>query len=101
MVTTVEAAAVERSHTRATPPWLQPVWTVGSWLERTFVIAANLAYVSWGVAIIRGDFPAEWAGWVAIISGAVIAAWAALTDYWFQHMTLVAPLAIGVALVIV
>ncbi len=55
--------------------------------------------MSWGVAIIRGDFPAEWAGWVAIISGALIAAWTALTDYWFQHMTLLGPLAIGVALV--
>ncbi len=100
MITAVEAAAVVRRDTGATPPWLQPAWDAGGWLERTFVIAANLAYVAWGVAIVRSGFPSDWVGWVAVVSGGLIAAWASLSDYWFQHMTLLTPIAVGIALLL-
>ncbi len=100
MITTVEAGAVERARTGLTPPWMQPAWDAGGWLERGFIITANLGYVALGVAILRSGFPADWAGWVAVISGVFLAAWAALREDWFQHMTLVTPLALGVALVL-
>ena len=64
------------------------------------VVAANLAYVAWGVAMVDSGFPAEWAGWVAFISGLLLAVWASLQDNYFQHMTLITPLVVGVALLL-
>ena len=100
MITTVAAGALERQRTGSAPPWMQPAWDAGGWLERGFIITANLGYVAIGVAILRSGFPADWAGWVAVISGTVLAAWAALREDWFQHMTLVTPLVVGVALLL-
>lgn len=100
MVTTIAAAAEDRRKTGSIPGWAHPVWRTAWWLERAFVIGANLAYVAWGIAIVATGFPAVWAGWVAIISGALIAAWASLRDYFFQHMALLAPIVIGIALLL-
>lgn len=100
MVATVAEAADRRAETGRTPAWVQPAWRSTWWLERTFVIGANLAYVAWGVGIVRTGFPAEWAGWVAIVSGALIAAWASLRESFFQHMVLLTPIVLGVALLL-
>ena len=97
MATTIGRAAADGS----VPAWAEPVWQASGWLERAFVVGANLAYVSMGVGIVASGYPAEWAGWVAIVSGALLAVWASLRDYFFQHMTLVTPLALGVALLLV
>ncbi len=56
--------------------------------------------MAWGVAIVRSGFPSDWVGWVAVVSGGLIAAWASLSDYWFQHMTLLTPIAVGIALLL-
>lgn len=100
MVTTIGHAAGERDEDGSVPPWAFPVWQSTWWSERFFVIGANLAYVAWGIGIVAGGFPATWAGWVAIASGALIAAWASLREYFFQHMVLVTPLVLGVALIL-
>ena len=96
MATTIGKAAEEGSM----PAWAAPIWQASGWIERAFVIGANLAYVAIGVGIVSSGYPAEWAGWVAIASGALIAAWASLRDYFFQHMVLVTPLVLGVALLL-
>ena len=100
MTTTVAAAAVVKRETSTSPGWLKPMWDSFGMMERTFVIAANLAYAAWGVAIVDSGFPAEWAGWVAFVSGLLLAVWAAAQDYFFQHMTLITPLVVGVALLL-
>lgn len=100
MVAAASTAADRRSETGETPAWLHPVWNAAWWLERCFVVGANLAYVAWGWAMVASGFPAEWAGWVAIVSGAAIAAWASLRDYFFQHMVLFTPIVVGVALIL-
>jgi len=100
MVATVADAAEDRRKTGSIPGWAQPVWRTAWWLERAFVIGANLAYVAWGIAIVATGFPAVWAGWVAIVSGALIAIWASLRNYFFQHMALLTPIVIGVALLL-
>ena len=66
----------------------------------SIVVAANAAYVAWGVAILRSGFPADWVGWVAIVTGVLIALWASLTDDWFQHLTLITPIALAIALLL-
>lgn len=96
MVATVRTGA----DTGTSETWVLPAWRSTWWLERSFIIGANLAYVAWGVGILRSGFPADWAGWVAIATGALVAAWASTREYFFQHMTLITPIAIGVALVL-
>ena len=96
MATTIGRAAADGT----VPAWAEPVWQASGWVERAFVIGANLAYVAMGFGIVASGYPAEWAGWVAIVSGALLAAWASLRDYFFQHMTLVTPVALGVALLL-
>jgi hypothetical protein len=82
------------------PAWAMPAWTATWWLERAFIIGANLAYVAWGVGIVASGFPATWVGWVAIVSGGLIAVWASLSEYFFQHMVLITPVLLGVALLL-
>ena len=95
------AATIGRAAEEGTvPAWAEPVWQASGWVERAFVIGANVAYVSMGVGIVSSGYPAEWVGWVAIASGAFIAVWASTRDYFFQHMTLITPLALGVALLL-
>jgi hypothetical protein len=96
MAATIGRAAAEGS----VPAWAEPAWQASGWVERAFVIGANVAYVAMGVGVVSSGYPAEWAGWVAIASGALIAAWASLRDYFFQHMVLVTPIALGVALLL-
>lgn len=100
MVTTIADAAEERRATASTPGWVQPVWRTAWWLERAFVVGANLAYVAWGVGMVATGFPAVWVGWVAIVSGGLIAAWASFGDYFFQHMALITPIVLGIALLL-
>jgi hypothetical protein len=69
-------------------------------LERAFVIGANLAYMACGIGIVTSGFPAPWAGWIAIASGALIAACASLREYFFQHMVLITPIILGIALIL-
>jgi hypothetical protein len=96
----VAAAAKAHDERGAVPPWLLPLWAASGVAERTFVVSANLAYVAWGVAMVDSAFPTEWAGWTVFITGLLLAAWASLQDYFFQHMTLIGPIVIGVALIV-
>jgi hypothetical protein len=96
----VAAAAEVHKETGGIPSWLGPLWAASGIAERTFVVSANLAYVAWGIAMVDTGFPAEWAGWTAFITGLLLASWASLQDYHFQHMTLITPIAVGVALVL-
>lgn len=96
MAATIGRAAEEG----AVPAWAEPAWQASGWIERMFVVGGNIAHVAIGVGIVASGYPVEWAGWVAIISGALIALWASLRDYFFQHMVLIAPIALGVALIL-
>jgi hypothetical protein len=100
MVATIASASDAMVDGDAVPAWAMPAWTATWWLERTFVIGANVAYVAWGIGIVASGFPATWVGWVAIITGGAIAIWASLREYFFQHMVLITPVVLGVALVI-
>jgi hypothetical protein len=100
MSTAVSSASIVRRESGTTPDWLASVWQASWWVERSFVIGANLAYVAWGVGIVDSGFPSEWVGWVAIITGGLIALWASFSDYIFQHLALLTPIALGVALIL-
>jgi len=68
------------------PAWAEPVWQASWWIERAFVVGGNVAHVAIGIGIVASGHPAEWVGWVAIGSGALIAAWASLRDYFFPAL---------------
>lgn len=100
MVSTISRAAEVHAESGDVPPWALPAWTSTWWIERAFIIGANLAYIAWGAAIVSSGYPATWAGWVAIVSGAVLVAWVSLREYFFQHLVLITPIAIGMALLV-
>lgn len=100
MVATIGHASDATGDGDTLPAWAMPAWTASWWLERAFVIGANLAYVAWGIGIVASGFPATWVGWVAIVSGVLIAVWSAVREYFFQHMVLITPIALGIALLI-
>lgn len=93
-------AAVERATTGATPGWVQPLWAIGWMCELTWVLAANAAAIGFGVAIVRGDVLAAWAGWTAIVIGLVIVGAVSATRYAFPQMGLLVPIVLGVAALI-
>ena len=64
-----EMAARVRRDTGATPGWLEPMWTAASWAETTYIILASLAYVVWGVGMVKSGFPSAWAGWASMAIG--------------------------------
>ncbi|MDX1659360.1 MAG: hypothetical protein R3343_11110, partial [Nitriliruptorales bacterium] len=45
----VLSAARERDTTGETPTWLEGLWNGAWWAELTYVLAANVAFVAWGV----------------------------------------------------
>lgn len=100
MVMAVDQVAQTRDDGDEVPGWARAVWDSSWRFERFFVVTANLAYVVWGLAIIDSGFPASWVGWVAGGSGLLIAGWASVRDYFFQHMTLITPIVVGIALIL-
>ncbi len=81
-------------------PWLDPLWTVVGWAEVAYVAGTAAAYVVFGVAMVDSAFPAVWAGWIAIVVGAVALAGAVLARAYviFPELPLIVPFIVGVAL---
>jgi hypothetical protein len=93
-------ASTERTDTGVTPSWVQPLWAAGWMSELTWVIAANIAAVLFGIAVVGGNLVDAWAGWVAIAIGTGISVTVATTRYAFPEMGLLAPIVFGVALLV-
>ncbi|MGA7271304.1 MAG: hypothetical protein WB239_09560 [Acidimicrobiia bacterium] len=93
-------AAAERAESGATPSWIHPLSGMVYLAEGSWVIGSNLAFVPLGVAIIRADMPAVWAGWAAVALGGAIAVTVVAMRDGFPQMPLLVPLVVGVALLI-
>jgi hypothetical protein len=95
-------AARVRRDTGATPGWLEPMWTAASWAETSYIILASLAYVAWGVGMVKSGFPATWAGWASIAVGGLSVIGVAIAPFrlGFPQLPLLVPIVLGVALVI-
>ena len=98
--TVVKAAAGVRSTAGATPDWLEGFWNAGWWAEFLFVMAANLAAVVWGLAMLDSGYPADWMGWTAIVIGALAVLMVGYTREAFPHLGVIVPVVLGVALVL-
>lgn len=99
----VGLAARVRRDTGTTPGWLEPMWTAAGWAETTYIILASLAYVVWGLGMVKSGFPAPWAGWASIVAGglSVIGVIAFPSRLGFPQLPMLVPTVLGVALVIV
>ncbi|HUF15114.1 MAG TPA: hypothetical protein VMQ46_04445 [Acidimicrobiia bacterium] len=97
-----EIAARVRRDTGTTPGWLDPMWTAASWAETTYIILASLAYVAWGVGMVKSGLPSAWAGWASMAIGglSVIGVMIAPSRLGFPQLPLLVPIVLGVALVI-
>lgn len=101
----VQAAAVseaskQRAETGTTPSWLHPFWNGAFVAELLWISGANLAYALIGVTILQTGLVAEWAGWVALVGGVIIAAGVLITREGFPQLGYLPPAAIGIALLI-
>ncbi len=93
-------AAERRHETGETPEALAPFWSLAYFAEMSSIVISNLAFVGFGVAVLLTSVPAAWAGWTAIVAGALLAVVVVLTRFGFPHMVLLVPVVLGIALVL-
>jgi hypothetical protein len=96
----VSEAAKQRADTGTTPPWLHPLWNGAFIAELSWITGANLAYALIGVTILQTGLVADWAGWVALVAGGLIAVGVLITREGFPQLGYLLPAAIGIALLI-
>jgi hypothetical protein len=95
-------AARIRGETGTTPGWLEPMWTVASWAETSYITLTSIAYVAWGVSVVTSGFPATWAGWASMAVGGLSAIGLVIAPsrIGFPQLPLLVPIVLGIALVI-
>ena len=98
--TSMRRAAAIRAATGVTPDWLEAAWSAAWWSELTFVAAANVAFIVWGVAILDTGFPADWMGWAAIGLGVAALLMVGFAREAFPQLGVIVPIILGVALLV-
>jgi hypothetical protein len=96
----VSVAAAQRAETGETPAWIHPLWNAAYVTEIVWIVGANIAYVLFGLAVVSTGLVAAWAGWAAIIGGALIPVVVVVMRDGFPQLALFAPAIIGVALIL-
>ena len=96
----VSEAAKQRAETGATPAWLHPLWNAAYLTEIVFIAGSNLAYSLMGLGILRSDLVADWAGWLALVGGLLIAVIVLAMREGFPQLAYILPAVIGIALLI-
>lgn len=96
----ISVAASQRADSGDTPAWIHPFWQSGYLAEGVWIIGTNLSYVVIGIAILESGLVADWAGWLAIIGGALIPVVVVFTRNGFPQLGMLIPAALGVALLI-
>lgn len=96
----VSEASKQRTEAGVTPEWIHPFWNAAFLLEVVWIVGSNIAYSLVGVAILQTGVVADWAGWVALIAGAVTAVVVLFVRDGFPQLGILVPAVIGVALLI-
>ena len=98
----VGVASQARRDAGTTPGWLEPMWAAANWAEVSYIVLTALAYIVFGVAMVRAAVPATWAAWASISIGAVSAIGMVLAParVGFPQLPLVVPALLGFALMI-
>ena len=93
-------AAKQKAETGETPSWVAPLGSAAYVAEATWVIAANIAYVFLGAAVLASGLLPAWAGWSAIGIGSALALLVLLARSGFPQMSDLAPFVLGVAAIL-
>jgi hypothetical protein len=96
----VRVGALRRKETGETPDWFDVAWTGAWWAELTFVLSANVAFLTWGLLMVDTGFPATWMGWTAVIMALIALVMILFVREVFPHLGILVPIVLGVALVI-
>lgn len=96
----VSEASKQRAESGDTPEWIHPFWNTAFLLEVFWIVGSNLAFSLIGVAILQTGVVADWAGWVALIGGAVTAVVVLVLRNGFPQLGILIPAVIGIALLI-
>ncbi len=96
----VSEASKHRAEMDETPAWIHPFWSAAWVGEASWIIGANAAYAVFGIALLQTDLLASWAGWAAVVGGAVIAVAVGVTRNGFPQLALLVPAIVGVTLVL-
>lgn len=100
---TVQAAAVseaskQREESGVTPTWLHPFWNAAFLTELVWIVGSNVAYSLLGFSILQTGLVADWAGWIALIGGALTAVVVLIVRNGFPQLGILIPAVLGVAL---
>ena len=96
----VSEASQRRAERGVTSEWIHPFWNASFLLEIVWIVGSNIAFSLLGVAILQTGVVAEWAGWVALIAGAVIAVVVLVIREGFPQLGFLIPALIGVTLLV-
>lgn len=96
----IAAAARETAQAGIVPVWAAPIATLGYGLFTVYAVLSNLAMIAVGGALLAANLVPAWAGWTAIGSGVVLLAGQLVTGDNIPAMNYIAPVVIGVALLL-
>lgn len=96
----VSEAAKQRAESGTTPSWLHPLWSAAFLLEVVWIVGSNISYSVAGLAILQTDVVGAWAGWAALIVGALIAVVVLIARDGFPQLGILIPAVLGIALLI-
>lgn len=102
---TVQAAAVseaskQREESGVTPAWLHPFWNSAYLAELVWIVGSNVVYALLGLSILQTGLLADWAGWIALIGGALTAVVVLMVRGGFPQLGILIPAVLGVALLL-
>jgi hypothetical protein len=96
----ISEASKQRTESGVTPEWVHPFWSFAFLLEVYWIVGSNVAFSLIGVAILQTGVVADWAGWVALIGGAITAVVVLVLRDGFPQLGILLPAVIGIALLI-
>lgn len=96
----VSEAAKQRSESGATPAWLHPLWSAAFLAEIVWIVGSNISYALFGLVILQTGVVADWAGWVALIGGALTAIVVLVVREGFPQLGILIPAVVGIALLV-
>lgn len=96
----VSEGAKQRTDTGTTPSWLHPFWNGAFFAELSWIAGANAAYALMGLAVLRTGLVPNWAGWITVVGGVIIAIGVLVSREGFPQLGYLPPAVIGIALLI-
>lgn len=96
----VSEASKQRRESGVTPAWLHPLWNAAFLSEVVWIVGSNISYSLIGLVILQTGVVGDWAGWLALMGGALIAVVVLIARAGFPQLGILIPAVLGIALLI-